>query len=107
MPGAHFLSFDRFALQCLLDSEAKSACGDIMILEMCGWQKSLNFSSSNMESDDECDACAAVIVARCYDRSRRTAENPRANAQGGYMTADRLSVDAVNQASLMRVKEIR
>ena len=31
--------------------------------EMCGCQRSLNFSSSNMESDEECDACAAVIVA--------------------------------------------
>jgi len=51
-----------------------------------------------MESDEECDACAAVIVARCYDRSRRTTENPRATVRGGYMRADRLSVDAADKA---------
>ena len=58
-----------------------------------------------MESDDECDACAVVIVARLYDRSRRTTENRRAAARGGYMRADRLSVDAANQVSLMRGRE--
>ena len=47
-----------------------------------------------MESDEECDACGTVIVARCYNVAHLT-------ARGGYMRADRLSIDAADQANLM------
>ena len=62
MPGGHLLSFDR-------DSRF-NACWTRGQIKRCS-----NFSSNNMDSDEECDACAAVIVvARCYDKSRRTTE---------------------------------
>ena len=54
-----------------------------------------------MEFDEECDACAAVIITRCYDRSKRTTKNSRATARGGYLRAYCVSVDAADQASLM------
>ena len=41
--------------------------------EMRGCQRSLNICSSNMEFDEECDACAAVIVTAAMTEA---AEDP-------------------------------
>ena len=51
-----------------------------------------------MESDEECDAYAAVIVAAAVIEPEK---QPNATARGGYIRTDCLSVDAADQASLM------
>ena len=69
MPGGHLLSFDRNSRFNVCWTQGKNQHAVTIITlsfwymhEMCGYQRSLHFSSSNMESDEDCHACTAVIV---------------------------------------------
>ena len=70
IPGGHFLPFDRDSRFNACWTRGQNQHAETLSFwcmhEMCGCRRSLHFSSSNMESDEECDAVIVAAVIETF-----------------------------------------